>query len=397
MTEPYIGLVTENVPIYYVDDITDYDGSEADTGSSMVTDSTMSTLESTEARSYFREVYGRMFPADTNLPVLLPTDNAEVLRLELQHLSIKLALNANYWGPTRQALLAPTSHRKRVLDIVTLEGSWVREMSQEFPEVDFVSLDLSPLTPHPPRPNVVFEVYDLYNGFAEPDNSFDVVHLRHAAVPMKDFKSLIREVHRVLRPGGIVLFCEYELEVYDAEFPNIPAWASLPGISNALRLARGGLAHQGVNVYVWRDLPKWLPWDSFFWKEESQYEEEEFDTDSESESSVIRSSQPSQSEPDAARGFTGVQTWANVMPAAPWHPDPRMREVGSLVQRVWGDVWRNMGSSLQLSGMSEREATEAIRAAVHDIEHPPVRIAAYLHTLYAFKIDPYASNYPTES
>ncbi|ELU45165.1 methyltransferase domain-containing protein [Rhizoctonia solani AG-1 IA] len=379
MSQPYIDLTTESDPIYYVDDITDYDGSEADT-SSIVTDSTMSTLESTEAR-YFREVYGRMFPADANLPVLLPSDNSTVTRLELQHLSIKLVLNGNYWGPVRQNLLA------------------VQEMSREFPDVDFVSLDLSPLTPHRPCPNVVFEVYDLYNGFAEPDNSFDVVHLRHAAVPvsvcelMKDFKSLVREVHRVLRPGGIVLFCEYELEVYDAEFPDIPAWASLPGISNALRLARGGLAHQGVNVYVWRDLPEWLPWDSSFWKEENSYEDEDFDTDTESESSVIRSSQSSQSEPDGVRGFTGVQTWANIMPAAPWHPDPRKREVGALVQRVWADVWRNMGSSLQLSGMSEREATEAIRAAVHDIEYPPVRITAKLHTLYAFKVDPYASNH----
>ncbi|EUC61009.1 methyltransferase domain protein [Rhizoctonia solani AG-3 Rhs1AP] len=390
MSHSPTGWTTEETPIYFVDDITDYDGSEADTASSMITDSTMSTLESTEARSYFREVYGRMFPADTNLPILLPTDNAEIVRLELQHLSIKLALNGNYWGPVQQALLAPTPHRKRVLDLVTLEGSWAQEMSREFPDIDFVSLDLSPLTPHPPRPNVIFEVYDLYNGLAEPDNSFDVVHLRHAAVPMKDFKSLMREVHRVLRPGGILLFCEYELEAYDAEFPEIPAWASLPGISNALRLARGGLAHQGVNTYVWRDLPKWLPWDSSFWKEDNLYEDEAFDTDTESQSSVIRSSQPSQPEADGMRGFTGVQTWANLIPASPWHPDPRQREVGALVQRVWSDVWRNMGSSLRLGGMSEQEAAQAIRAAVHDIEHPSVRIAAKLHTLYAFKVDPYA-------
>jgi hypothetical protein len=51
MSQPYIGLTTESEPIYYVDDITDYDGSEADTSSSIVTDSTMSTLESVEARS----------------------------------------------------------------------------------------------------------------------------------------------------------------------------------------------------------------------------------------------------------------------------------------------------------------------------------------------------------
>jgi hypothetical protein len=65
-----------------------------------------------------------MFPADTNLPILLPSDNSEVARLELQHLSIKLSLGGNYWGPVRQILLAPTPHRKRVLDLVTLEGTW---------------------------------------------------------------------------------------------------------------------------------------------------------------------------------------------------------------------------------------------------------------------------------
>lgn len=59
-----------------------------------------------------------------------------------------------------------------------------QEMSHEFPGVDFVSLDLSPLAPHKPCPNVAFEVYDLYNGFAEADESFDMVHLRHAAVPV---------------------------------------------------------------------------------------------------------------------------------------------------------------------------------------------------------------------
>lgn len=126
MTQPYIGLTTEDEPIYFVDDISEYDQSDIDTSSSIITDSTMSTLESTEARSYFREVYGRMFPADTNLPVLLPTDNAEITRLELQHLSIKLRLDGNYWGPVRE-VLAPdtvTHRRKRVLDMVTLEGTW---------------------------------------------------------------------------------------------------------------------------------------------------------------------------------------------------------------------------------------------------------------------------------
>jgi hypothetical protein len=201
---------------------------------------------------------------------------------------------------------------------------------------------------------------------------------------MKDFKSLICEVHRVLKPGGLLLFCEYELEVYDAAFPGIPAWASLPGISSALRLARRALVSQGVNVYVWRELPKWLPYDSAFWKESAGFESA-CGTDSDGSSRG-----PSPVRGHGMRGFTGVHAQANMMPAAPWHADPGLREVGALVQRVWADVWRNMGSSLRLSGMSEPEATETIRAAVHDIQHPPVSIAANLHTLYAFKLDPYA-------
>ncbi|KAG8778063.1 hypothetical protein FRC12_025194 [Ceratobasidium sp. 428] len=295
-----------------------------------------------------------------------------------------------------QEVLAPDPRllrRKRVLDLVTLEGTWVQEVSREFPDADFVSLDSLPLTAHRPCPNVVFEVYDLYNGFAEPDNSFDVVHVRHAVVPMKNFKSLIREVHRVLRPGGLLLFCEYELEAYDAEFPDIPAWGSLPGISNALRLARGGLAHQGVNIYAWRDLPRWLPFDSPFWKEsELEFEDDTDSTDTESDVSVVRSPSPVRSNIlTPARGFTGVRTRANLMPAAPWPSDPRLAEVGALVQDVWSNVWRNMGSSLMVGGLTEAEATETIRAAVHDIQFPPVRITAKLHTLYAFKVDPYAT------
>ncbi|KAG9118721.1 hypothetical protein FRC07_006635 [Ceratobasidium sp. 392] len=389
MAQPYIGLTTENEPIYYVDDLTDDDGSDMDTISTTDTDSTMSTLQSTEVHSYFREVHGRMFPADINVPLLMPTDNAEVLRLQKQHLSLRLALEGNYFGPMREVLTPDPRRRKRVLDLVTLEGTWVQEVSRDFPDVDFVSLDSLPLTPHRPCPNVVFEVYDLYNGFAEPDNSFDVVHVRHAVVPMKNFKSLIQEVHRVLRPGGLLLFCEYELEAYDAEYPDIPAWGSLPGISNALRLARGGLAHQGVNVYAWRTLPQWLPFDSSFWKEnEFETEDDTDDTDTESDGSIISSPSAASTRP-TTRGFTGVRTKANLIPAAPWSSDPRLREVGALVQDVWSNVWRNMGSSLQMGGLSEAEAAETIRAAVYDIQHPPVRICAKLHTLYALKVDPY--------
>lgn len=44
-------ITGEDSPIYLVDDITEYDDSDMDTASSVMTDTTMSTLESTEAQS----------------------------------------------------------------------------------------------------------------------------------------------------------------------------------------------------------------------------------------------------------------------------------------------------------------------------------------------------------
>jgi hypothetical protein len=54
----------------------------------------------------------------------------------------------------------------------------VQEMASEFPHAQFISLDLVPMIPHVPRPNITFEVYDLYAGLAEPDESFDIIHAR---------------------------------------------------------------------------------------------------------------------------------------------------------------------------------------------------------------------------
>lgn len=52
-------------------------------------------------------------------------------------------------------------------------------MATEFPHCDITSVDIAPLTAHVPRANIAFEVYDLYAGVAEPDESFDYVSCRH--------------------------------------------------------------------------------------------------------------------------------------------------------------------------------------------------------------------------
>jgi hypothetical protein len=51
-------------------------------------------------------------------------------------------------------------------------------MAEAYPTATFLSIDVKPLVPFDPHPRIIFEVYDLYAGIAEPDASFDVVHAR---------------------------------------------------------------------------------------------------------------------------------------------------------------------------------------------------------------------------
>ncbi|QRV78398.1 methyltransferase domain protein [Ceratobasidium sp. AG-Ba] len=129
-------------------------------------------------------------------------------------------------------------------------------MGQQFPHVDILSLDNFPLCPHIPRPNVAFEVYDLYNGIAAPDATFDVVHLRHTMMHLRNPKDFIRDVYRVLKPGGLFLFSESELDGFDGRNPEFPALSSLPALCEGFQITRHALSQQGVDVHMWRDLPR---------------------------------------------------------------------------------------------------------------------------------------------
>ncbi|CAE6494556.1 unnamed protein product [Rhizoctonia solani] len=259
---------TTPAPVYFVND-TQQDDELSDIGSSSPSDSTdetMSTLASEEAIEYFQLLNGRMFPKDENMPIAIPTDTAELKRLMLQHIQLKIFLGANYVGPVRDMLSPSTNGReKKVLDLITAEGSWVQEMAKEFPHVQFTTVDNVPLLPHAPLPNARFEVYDLYNGIAEQADTFDMVHLRHAAMHLKNPKALIREIYRVLRPGGIFLFGNWELSAYDATDPSRPAFERLPGLTKALQMTRTALTHQGVDVQMCSDMPRWLEPSSELW------------------------------------------------------------------------------------------------------------------------------------
>ncbi|KAG8744030.1 hypothetical protein FRC10_010919 [Ceratobasidium sp. 414] len=355
----------DGAPVYYVDDInSDDERSDPEMYSaSSIGSQSADTLASSDVHDFFQEAHGRMFPADNNVAISLPTDSVEVQRCAQQHRALKLLLESNYWGPVDE-VLAPTQglQRKKVLDMMTAEGTWAQEMSRQFPHVDFVSLDNIPLCAHIPRPNVAFEVYDLYNGIVAPDATFDVVHARHTMMRLKDPKGFIQEIHRVLKPGGLFLFGESELDGFDGRNPEFPAHGTLHALCEGFRITRQALTQQGVDVHMWRDLPNWLSPDSDLWESKRAMKG------------------------DRSVGFRDIRFKSEIIPAGPWPEDERLKEVGRIVQQAWTHIWKSMEAPLQVFGLDELKAKQIVQGAVGDIARRNVAVAAKHHLIYALKI-----------
>ncbi|CAE6388092.1 unnamed protein product [Rhizoctonia solani] len=167
----------------------------------------------TQIRSldFFRIIHGRAFPIYDDLPMALPADQGEIYRLKIQHTAIK-KLVGNALDSVIEAHLAPSpdGRRKQVLDIRTQSGLWADDMAIKHPAVDIKSIDVAPTVAHYPRHNLHYEVYDIHAGVLEPTGKFDIVHARHSVNMMKDWTSLLHEIHRVLRPGGLLIFGELD-------------------------------------------------------------------------------------------------------------------------------------------------------------------------------------------
>ncbi|KAG9127776.1 hypothetical protein FRC07_009364 [Ceratobasidium sp. 392] len=357
----------DGAPVYFIDDINS-DDEQSDPelySTSSMTDSSAETLASSEVHDYFLEVGGRMFSSDANVAISLPQDSAEIQRCLDHHQVFKMTLRSKYWGPVEQ-VLAPTpgeTERKKVLDMVTAEGSWVQEMAQQFPHVDFLSVDIIPLTPHMPRSNIVFEVYDLYNGIAAPDASFDIVHIRQCTAHIRNPKDLIRDVHRILKPGGLLLFSDSEVEAFDAMIPEVPAGDKLAGLSAASQFVRQALAQQGVNPYLWRDLPELLSPKSDLWLSRRG------------------------TSGDKELGFRNISSKAHMIPGNDtWPQDAYSKALGRLANKTWKAMWRSMEVPIQMFGMDPDSAKQLIQGALDDIDRSDVAVAARYQTLYAFKI-----------
>lgn len=211
--EPYRTMATQDDESSDVDG-DDHDESDYDDEVHSDTSSDITEFDGDDFPLSFTEMDGRLFHSHGSSPYPLPVDAAEQERMNGQHDLLRELLGSNYVGPVH-AVLRPNSglpegrRTKRALDLGTGTGRWAIEMAQEFPHVKWYGLDIVPIATRLPPDNVWFEMQDVSERLRFNNAGVDLVHARSISMAVRDYPRMLREVARVLRPGGLFLACEW--------------------------------------------------------------------------------------------------------------------------------------------------------------------------------------------
>lgn len=165
------------------------------------------------------------------------TDAREVARLEKQA----------YWCAPWMLKRFDAAPGMRVLDLATGVGAMAGQLLQRFPGIVLYGADLSPTQLRSARQNHAGVHYLRANGAALPfpDATFERVHwswfLEH--VPPHVAVQVLREVRRVLRPGGYAHFTEVD----NSTFRTVPP---LPKVLAALDALNAGQQRAGGDPFI---------------------------------------------------------------------------------------------------------------------------------------------------
>ncbi|KIO19826.1 hypothetical protein M407DRAFT_11210 [Tulasnella calospora MUT 4182] len=183
-------------------------------------------------------------------------------RLDFQHTALRIALGSLYAGHDFvEARLAPRTEgpQPRILDVGTGSGIWAESMAREFPHAQVLGVDLTLVAADSNTPpNCQFGYLDANDGFTSLGDSFDVVHVRSVGAGIRDQIRLVRDVARVLKPGGVFLWGGGELNLYNENYERLPrveegqeGWCATNAILTQLREVT---LKQGRNTHDFKTL-----------------------------------------------------------------------------------------------------------------------------------------------
>ncbi|CEL63276.1 hypothetical protein RSOLAG1IB_05319 [Rhizoctonia solani AG-1 IB] len=198
---------------------------------------------------------------------------------------------------------------------------------------------------HAPRPNVLFEVYDFAAGLLLDDSSQDIVFINVASELVNNYRALLRDAHRVLRPGGILYIRDYNLRLWEPQ--DGPGWARTlkPASCRINDISREVLTRLGGEPDICDKIPRWLAPNSNLW------------------SHIGR---------DEPKGFERVETTAITYPSYPHDTYPCTSKLDSRIIPVLAHyatmTARDMFSILRDGGMTAEEANGAVEASIEELK-----------------------------
>ena len=87
-------------------------------------------------------------------------------------------------------------------------------MASTYREVRVVAIDQVLQSPEETPSNVEFQRYDVNDGLEPYYGSFDIVHVRCIGSGIKSYRTLLEECTRCLKPGGLAIFVEGDLDLF---------------------------------------------------------------------------------------------------------------------------------------------------------------------------------------
>ncbi|KAH7487012.1 hypothetical protein FOMA001_g5046 [Fusarium oxysporum f. sp. matthiolae] len=142
-------------------------------------------------RTYHREIGSSQYWA--------ANDEKQSELLDINHHCLTLGIG----GKTH---LAPLDTEKitKALDIGTGTGIWALDFADEYPNVEVIGTDVSPIQPSWVPPNLQFEIEDCTQEWTFAPNSADYIHIRWLIGSIPDWYKFFREAYKTCKPGGWV-------------------------------------------------------------------------------------------------------------------------------------------------------------------------------------------------